>query len=174
VVRTWSLLAGALTLLTGRSALAELPPPGSPDSRPLIPTAAPSDEYPPPGTRTRLALTGLGVFGVWYGVAVAQSFGWKDAPGHEHLLIPVVGPWMTIAQAGCGNETDCTSVLVVVRSIISGIASVGQLGGLAILGEAAFMRSERPQPKQAAVRIQSVSVVPGRNNSWSVGVSGAF
>jgi hypothetical protein len=176
VVRNWSLLAGALTLLTGRSALAQLPPPGSPDDRPLVPVSAPSEAYPSPGTRGRLALTGLGVFGVWYGAAVAQSFGWREAPGHEKLLIPVVGPWLTISQAGCGNEVDCTSVLVVVRSIISGITSVGQLGGLAILGEAAFMRTEQPQPKrssQSAVSIRSVSVVPGRD-SWSLGVSGAF
>jgi hypothetical protein len=164
-------------LLTGRSALAELPPPGSPDSRPLIPTAPPPDEYPPSGTRGRLALTGAAVFGAWYGAAVAQSYGWKDAPAHDRLLIPVVGPWMTLAHAGCSSKEDgCTDALAVVRAIIAGITAVGQIGGLAVLAESAFMRTERPQPKltgATSVSIRSFSVLPGRD-SLSLGVSGAF
>ncbi|MFZ5891159.1 MAG: hypothetical protein ACOY0T_08915 [Myxococcota bacterium] len=177
MVRFWSLLAGALLLLAGRTARAELPPPGSPDSRPLIPTAAPPAEYPPAGTRGRLALGGVALFGVWYGAAVAQAYAWPDAPGRDRLFIPVAGPWMTVAQAGCSSgESDCTDALAVVRAILAGVSAVGQVGGLAILAESAFMRTEPPAPtlsSQAGVSIRSFSVVTGKS-SIGLGVSGAF
>ncbi|HET9931778.1 MAG TPA: hypothetical protein VFQ35_13850, partial [Polyangiaceae bacterium] len=101
MARFWSLMVVAVTLLAGRSARAELPPPGSPDERPLIPTAPPPPEYPSAAARGRLALAGGALFAGWYAAAVAQSYGWKEAPAHERLLIPVAGPWMTVAHAGC-------------------------------------------------------------------------
>lgn len=177
MVRFWSLFVAAAALLAGRPARAELPPPGAPDSRPLIPTAPPPEEHPPAAARGRLALAGGAVFAAWYGAAIAQSYGWKDAPAHDRLLIPVVGPWMTVAHAGCSSkETDCTDFLAVARAVLAGISAVGQVGGLAVLGEAAFMRTEAPRPALAevrGVRIQSVSVLSVRD-SIGLGVSGAF
>ena len=177
VVRFWSLFVAAAALLAGRPARAELPPPGAPDSRPLIPTAPPPEEHPPAGTRGRLALAGGAVFAVWYGAAIAQAYGWKDAPARDRLFIPVAGPWMTIAHAGCSSkESDCTDALAVVRAVLAGVSAIGQAGGLLMVGEAAFMRTEPPQPTLAeirGVRIRSVSVLTTRD-SIGLGVSGAF
>lgn len=167
----------ALTLLAGRSAQAELPPPGAPDSRPLIPTAPPPPEYPPSAARGRLALAGGALFAGWYAAALAQAYGWKDAPARDRLFIPVAGPWMTMAHAGCSSaERDCTTAFAATRAVIAGITAIGQIGGLVVLAEAAFMRTEPPQPKlaeRAGLRIRSVSVLT-THDALGLGVSGAF
>lgn len=177
VARFWSLLVVAVTLLAGRSARAELPPPGSPDTRPLVPTAPPPAEYPSSAARGRLALAGGALFVGWYAAAVAQSYGWKEAPAHERLLIPVAGPWMTVAHAGCSSsEPNCTTPLAVARGVLAGISSIGQIGGLLVLAEAAFMRTEPPQPKlseRSGLHIRSVSVLT-THDTIGLGVSGAF
>ncbi|MGC4093648.1 MAG: hypothetical protein QM756_38265 [Polyangiaceae bacterium] len=177
MVRHGSLLVGALMVFVARSAHAELPPPGSPDSRPLIPTSAPPEQYPPAYARGQLALAGAGMFVGFYGAAVAQSYGWSGATAHERLLIPVVGPWMTIAHAGCtSKESDCSDFIAVVRAVFAGISALGQVGGLAVLGESAFMRTEPPQPKlarPATIRVQNFSVLT-TPSSVGLGISGAF
>jgi hypothetical protein len=85
-------------------------------------------------------LTGASVFAVWYGVALGESLLWPDAPSANSLRIPVVGPWITLSHAGCGaEEVGCSDVLAVVRAALTVIDGVGQLGGLAVLGEAVFL-----------------------------------
>src|SRR5688500_20381247 len=62
-----------------------------------------SSVYPPPSTRYKLALVGVGVSAVWYGTAYGFSALWPDAPGAEDLRIPVAGPWMALGETGCAD-----------------------------------------------------------------------
>ncbi len=169
------MLASALAVFTLAEPCAFAEPAAVPEQPEAIPPPPPA-EYPPPGARTNVLLTGAGVFVGWYGIALGQSFLWKDAPYSEKLRIPVVGPWMTVAHAGCGAaEVSCTNVLAVVRAVLAGISAVGQVGGLAVIAEGAFMRSgkvEAPKPSKASL-FRGVSVVAG-GDTVGVGLSGAF
>ena len=146
-----------------------------PDSAKPAPFVA---EYPSPSARGTLAITGAAVFAGWYGAAIGESYLWPDAPEANKLRIPVVGPWLTVAKAGCSSsETNCTDVLAVVRAILAGMSAIGQVGGLAVLGEAAFLptsRGERalPPPKRA-VQVQNVTFTAGERGI-GLGLSGAF
>jgi hypothetical protein len=161
-----------MTLLFSSTAAAEEPV--VPDSAKPAPFVA---EYPAPSARGTLALTGAAVFAGWYGAALGESFLWPDAPEANKLRIPVVGPWLTVAHAGCSaSETDCSDVLAVVRAILAGMTAIGQVGGLAVLGEAAFLpteRGERPLPPKRAVQVQSVTFTAGERGI-GLGLSGAF
>jgi hypothetical protein len=134
-------------------------------------------EYPSPSARGTLALAGAGVFAFWYGAAVGESFLWPDAPEAKKLRIPVVGPWLTLAHAGCASgEADCSDLLAVVRAVLAGITAVGQVGGLAALGEAAFLPTasgERAPAPKRAVQVQNVTFTAGERGI-GLGFSGAF
>lgn len=132
-------------------------------------------EYPPPSAKTTLALTGGAVFVGWYGLALGASFLEPDAPGASDLRIPVVGPWMAVAQAGCAKgNPDCSTAWVVVRAILQAMDGVGQAGGLAVIGEALFLptRSEKPRVHTRAPRLVPVPFVAG--DSIGLGLTGAF
>lgn len=134
-------------------------------------------EYPSPSARGTLALAGAGVFAAWYGASIGESFLWPDAPEANKLRIPVVGPWLAVAHAGCGSsEANCSDVLAVIRAVLAGISGVGQVGGLAALGEAAFLptaSSERALPPKAALQVQNVTFTAGEQGI-GLGLSGAF
>ncbi len=170
--RLVSLLLCALTLLEAHSALAELPPPGAPDASVKL-AAPPPLESPPPAARGTLALAGTGIFAAWYGAAILESYAWSGAPAHDRLRIPVVGPWMTMAHAGCASgEANCTDAIAVIRAILAGVSAVGQIGGLAAIAEAGFMRTAVATPAPAA-GIHSVSFAAGQG-SIGLGLSGSF
>jgi hypothetical protein len=129
-----------------------------------LPGAAPPPaELPTPGTRSALMLTGAAVFVGWYGAAVGQSFLWPDAPAADKLRIPVVGPWMMVAKAGCHpDEEECTDVIAVIRAVLAGASAIGQLGGLAVMAEGAFLTTAPAAPARPAKStstVQGVSVV---------------
>jgi hypothetical protein len=156
------------------SPLAAAEEPLVPDSAKPAPFVA---EYPSPSTRGTLALTGAAVFAGWYGAAIGGSFLWPDAPEANKLRIPVVGPWLTVAHAGCApGEASCTDVIAVIRAVLAGMTAVGQVGGLAVLGEAAFLSTESgeraPAPKRA-VQVQNVTFTAGERGI-GLGLSGAF
>jgi len=169
----FALLLGSMTLFFSPAALAEEPP--AADSAKPAPFVA---EYPSPSARGTLALAGAGVFAVWYGAAVGESFLWPDAPEANKLRIPVVGPWLTLAHAGCGSsEANCSDVTAVIRAVLAGITGVGQAGGLAALAEAAFLPTasgERalPPPKRA-LHVENVTFTAGEQGI-GLGLSGAF
>ncbi|HET9955009.1 MAG TPA: hypothetical protein VFQ61_10920 [Polyangiaceae bacterium] len=104
--------------------------------------AAEPDALPPPSARPLVLLAGVGTFALWYGAALAQSYAWPKADEADKLRIPVAGPWMTLAHAGCSDEEPkCTTVLGVVRGALAGLSGIGQVGGLALLSEALFLRT---------------------------------
>jgi len=132
-------------------------------------------EYPPPGARTTLAVTGSAVFLGWYGLAWGQSLLEPEAPGSEDLRIPVVGPWMAVSQAGCADgNPDCSQVWVVVRAIIQAMNGVGQVGGLAVLGESLFLPTREPS-RRAAIPRPSIEPIPFvAGDTVGLGVRGNF
>lgn len=167
-----ALCFGSILLLFSASAAAEEPIAAEPTAP--APFVA---ETPSSGARGTLGLAGAGVFAGWYGAAIGESFLWPDAPEANKLRIPVVGPWLTVAHAGCASgESGCTDILAVVRAVLAGISAVGQVGGLAALGEAAFLptsRGERPLPPKRAIRVESVSVSQV-GQGFGFGLSGEF
>ena len=168
----FGLLTGSMTLLFSPAAVAEEPL--VPDSAKPAPFVA---QYPSPAARGTLALTGVAVFAGWYGAAIGESFLWPDAPEANKLRIPVVGPWLTLAHAGCSSsEANCSDVIAVFRAILAGVTAIGQVGGLAVLGEAAFLpteRGERALPPKRAVQVQNVTFTAGERGI-GLGLSGAF
>lgn len=132
-------------------------------------------EYPPPGARTTLAVTGSAVFLGWYGAAWGHSLLEDDAPGAKDLRLPVVGPWMALSQAGCSDgNPDCSKVWVVVRAILHVVEGVGQAGGLAVLGESLFLPTREPSHR-AASTLPSVEPVPFvAGDSLGLGLRGNF
>lgn len=161
------------TLSLASSAQAEPPI----QAEPAVSTSAKAEtvpaEAPPPGTRGTLALTGGLVFAGWYGLAIAESYAYPKAPEASSLRIPVVGPWMTIAKAGCApEESGCTTAIAVIRAVVAGVSAVAQVGGLAVVAEAALLPSARPKPPPPKASVAPMFSA-GPNNVM-LGVSGAF
>lgn len=167
-----ALCFGSLLLLFSASARAEEPTAAASEAPAPFVAAT-----PPSGARGSLAAAGAGLFVGWYGAAVGASFLWPDAPEANKQRIPIAGPWLTVAHAGCGSgEAGCTDILAVVRAVIAGVTAVGQVGGLLAIGEAAFLPTstgERaPLPKRA-LRVESVSV-SALGQGFGLGLSGQF
>ena len=102
-------------------------------------------ELPPDGARARVFIVGLALTAGWYGASVGTSYLWPDAPNAKDLRLPVVGPWLALADAGCGDdESGCSTFTVVARSALAIVSGVGQFGGLVAIGESIFMSTGSP------------------------------
>jgi len=128
-------------------------------------------EYPSPATPLNLALTGGIITAVWYGGALGSSYLIGDQPYADELRIPLAGPFMAFPQMlECkpGDE-NCTTLIVVVRSILTMLDGIGQVGGTGILLESLFVptAAERPRPKKRS----SFRAAPVVGGSGFVGVS---
>lgn len=134
-------------------------------------------EYPSPSAQTSLAITGAGLFAAWYGGAVGASLLFNDAPGARQLRIPIAGPWLALARAGCADDDlDCTDSDVVFRVLLTVIDGVGQLGALAFLGEAAFLptaKGDQLRLKSSPGSVRAVPFVAGKSGV-GLGVLGTF
>jgi hypothetical protein len=114
----------------------------------------------------------------WYGLALGSSLAWPGAAGANHLSIPVAGPWLALGDTGCDDdESDCSTVWVVVRAILIGIDGVGQAGGLAAMLESAFLPTMQPRPvsprQQSKVEIHAVPLRTGPSG-LGLGLVGRF
>ncbi len=121
---------------------------------------APTPRYPPSSVRPKLIGGGLAITAIAYGVGIVAATSWPDAPGAEALKIPVVGPWMAIAQNKCGDPTvtDCSGSIWL-RGILTAVGGIAQLGGLGIVAEGIFMKTEATAPKPAEAE-QSAFIMP--------------
>lgn len=179
--RSLSVLVGAIALSAAWSqpACAEEPT--------LAETHYDPSEYPPSGTQSRLILTGAGLTVGWYAAAIGTSFMWRDASNASDLRIPVAGPWLALADIGCGsNERDCETAVVVFRTAVTLISGVGQLGGLLVLAEGLFVGSGAPAgaPARPAASARdrrdwagidwSPTPVAFPDGSLGIGISGRF
>jgi hypothetical protein len=96
--------------------------------------------------------------GVGYGGALGTAYGWADAPGSDELKIPVVGPWVALANAGCPpGQTECGASLGL-RTFLSVLEGLVQLGGLAFVAEGVFMTTEAV-PNEPARKTSSAFIV---------------
>lgn len=125
----------------GRSNVAE-------SSAPEPPPPFRPDVYPPPDARVRTLLLGGGLLVAGYGLAVGTSYLWDGAPGMTDLRTPVIGPVLAIGQSGCGPDegASCSTVTVVLRALLAGIAGVAQVGGLGVLTEGVVMKTRDSAP----------------------------
>lgn len=143
--------------------------------------ARPSEyDLPPPSARWNTLFTGLAVTGISYGLALGASYVWKDGRTSDELRVPIVGPWMAIADTGCPeDEPDCSTVLLVVGAIFTGVDGVLQAGGLGIALESAFMPTSSPSSQRekrkesSAPTIRPVPYVAGKDGV-GLGVVGTF
>lgn len=98
------------------------------------------DAVPPPGTRMPLLITGGVLFAGSYGLALGASALWPGAPMAAELQLPVVGPFMALAEAPCqASETGCTTFTEVFRGIGISLDAILQVGALALMIESALL-----------------------------------
>ncbi|MEO7032774.1 MAG: hypothetical protein ABI548_03000 [Polyangiaceae bacterium] len=138
------------------------------------------DEYPAPAARRNLVIAGAVTTATWYGLALGSSYLWPDTVGAKDLRIPVAGPWIAFSHSGCGNVSDCSKVLVVVRAIATLIDGIGQASGLAFATEGLFM----PTQEHPLTRGERATLAPNHfelrptfdagKNTVGFGVLGVF
>ncbi len=106
-----------------------------------------TDTHPPSSVRWKLVLGGVATTAGFYAIAQPFSYAWPDAPGARDLRVPVVGPWMGIANNGCASDDpDCSQFWVWTRGILMGLDGLGQAGGLLIALEGIFLHSAEDEP----------------------------
>jgi hypothetical protein len=171
--------------LAAKPALAQAPAaappaaPADPAAAALVPSAPAEYDLPPPGARWDLLLTGVAVTGVSYGLALGASYAWPSARTADELRLPIIGPWMAIADTGCTkDDPDCSTVLLVVTAIVTGVDGVLQAGGIGVAIESAFLPTSsgksRPRaPRSASPSVRPVPILAGKDGI-GLGVVGTF
>ncbi len=110
------------------------------------------DRLPPAPVKWNLIGAGLGTTLAFYAAAQPFSYAWPDTPGVRELRIPVVGPWMALAQSGCADtDPDCSIAWVAARSVLMVLDGLGQIGGLGIALEGLLV-STSPVDPQSQIR----------------------
>jgi hypothetical protein len=153
------------------------------------PTEAPvqyrTERYPSEGTGTSLVLAGAAITLGSYGVAFGTSYLWPHAPTAEDLRLPIVGPAMAVAGAGCAErerEAGCSTPIVVVRTVLAAIGGIGQLGGLALIAEGLFLPTSAPSAQAPDVLESANDSAPthvwisptASDDGFGLSVGGAF
>jgi len=177
-----SALVGLLAGSAPRSALAQSIEPAAAEPEAADPLAqTPSvtlDRYPPPSTRGKLLFAGVATTAAWYGLALGSSYAWPDTVGANDLRIPVAGPWMALSHSGCGNVSDCSTVIVVLRAIATTLDGIGQATGLGLAAEGLFLPTQEPNRKRAELKpnggVQWRPTFDAGKNTVGFGVLGVF
>ena len=165
-----------VSTLSGSALAQEAPASPPPAVSPAPEADSGSGDLPGPAARTNALVGGSAMVVGWYGAGVGTSLLWSDAPGADDLYIPIAGPWMALAQTGCPeSEPDCSIVEVIIRATLTTISGVGQIGGLAIIGEGLFVptRSSRAAAPTPELRAQVQPLVAGRDG-LGLGIVGSF
>lgn len=118
---------------------------------------------PASSARPNLILVGAAITAGWYGASYGMSYLWPDSDGAEPLRIPVAGPYMALAKTGCSDrETSCGTFTLVLRTILTGLAAVGQTGGVLAMVEGVFVQtsSTRERPSRAAAASPTFHFTP--------------
>lgn len=124
--------------------------------------------YPPSSVRPKLVVGGLLVAGIGYGGALLGSEAAPNWPGADVLKVPVLGPWLTVAQNGCPRRTDIDLATGVptyayekceawqyLRLGLLIVDGLMQAAGIAIVAEAILMKTEAgAAPKKPATGLQ--------------------
>jgi hypothetical protein len=179
---------GLASALVATPALAQAPKDDTPGDTPGegakkpkdAPATGPAEEigddvmrYPPSSVRLPLIIGGSVVTLAAYGLTVASALTWDDVPGADAMLVPVVGPWIALAQNDCApDDPDCGAILWV-RGILLVIDGIAQAGGLGLIGEGIFMTTEADAPDEETKTSWTVApiVTP---TMQGFGVTGTF
>ena len=103
--------------------------------------------YPPPSARWKVFAAGIGTTAVTYGAAVGASYLFPDAPGTGYFRAPIVGPWLALGHSGCAaDDPNCSTVITVVRTVLTIVDGIAQAGGLAVAMEGLFMPTQESTP----------------------------
>lgn len=133
------------------SAPSATPPPRKAEVLSKAEQAEAPAELPPPSTRWKLVLGGLGLSAAWYGAAAGMSFAFPDAPGAHDLRVPFAGPWMALAH-NCAPGDSCSGdALSIVRAILTALDGVGQAAGPLLVLEGILLPTEmgsRAEPRR--------------------------
>jgi len=116
---------------------------------------------------TALISSGLFTLAIPYVASVVVATQ-SDHPGDNNLYIPVVGPWVDLANRGdCGNagQPSCDNettfkVLLVANGVLQGIGALEILGGLLVPEHRAVARTEKPRAVTAQVFEPHVRIAP--------------
>ncbi len=134
------------------------------------------ERYPPSSVRPKLIAGGLAVTGAAYGVGYLCVSQWPDVPGSDALKVPVVGPFIALAQNECAPDSPDCGFTLYFRGFLEIVSGLMQLGGLGLVGEGVFMTTEsgsaKERPAAAGVTIRPVPVVTAHTSG--IGVVGSF
>jgi hypothetical protein len=134
---------------------------------------------PPPSTRWLLVGAGLGVTSAFYVAGYGIGEMWPDAPGKVHLKVPVAGPILDLAHTGCPkNDSDCSKVELVVRTVLITLDALGQVGGVGLLLEGALFSPSGVEPPRTGQNYRltrraespSIVAVPWTDGQTGIGL----
>jgi hypothetical protein len=100
--------------------------------------------------------------------------------GAKDLRIPVAGPWIAFSHSGCGPVADCHEAIVVLRAIATALDGIGQIGGVALMGQGLFLPTQehaRARTSWQPLRGYGVEMQPtfdAGKNTVGFGVLGVF
>jgi len=128
--------------------------------------------HPPSSVRLPLVLGGLGITAAAYGASALAATTWDDVPGADAMLVPVAGPWISLAQNDCApDDPDCGAILYL-RGILLVLDGLVQLGGLGIAAEGFFMTTEATAPpKKASWQLTPIVSAPSATGLGMTGLS---
>ncbi len=125
---------------------------------------APAREVPlpPSSVRLKLALGGIAIAGGSYAASYAMASNFPEVPGMTGLKIPIVGPWIALGKSGCASDDPDCGAKVVLRGFFLVLDGFAQLGGLGLIAEGVFMKTDASAAKKAsAFTIRPTPLVTG-------------
>jgi hypothetical protein len=136
-------------------------------------TPAKESPSPPSSVRLKLALGGVAVAGGAYAMSYAMASNFPEVPGMGQLKIPVVGPWLALGKSGCATDDPDCGAKVVLRGFFLVIDGLAQIGGLGLIAESVFMKTDPAAAKKAAAfTIRPTPLVGG--SVTGIGFVGTF
>jgi hypothetical protein len=171
-MKPWMPLSfAALALTAPRVARAEEPSAAAPT--PVVVAPAVEALHPPSSIRLKLALGGVAVAGGAYAISYAMASNFPEVPGSAQLKIPVVGPWLALGKSGCATDDPDCGAKVVLRGFLLVIDGLAQLGGLGLIGEGVFTKTDPAgATKASAFTIRPAPLVTG--SVTGLGFVGSF
>ncbi|MSP23984.1 MAG: hypothetical protein EXR75_02240 [Myxococcales bacterium] len=158
--------------LTVALTVALLSPRADADEPAGVVSEPPAMRYAPTRTRLPILAGGLGLMGTAYGLSAASAAGWPAVPGSERLYIPVVGPWLALAETGCSPDDAGCDAILYMRGILYVVDGLTQLGGLGIAAEGIFMTTEADAAPIARTSLRFAPIVTA--HAAGLGVVGSF